>query len=216
MKVGTDGCLLGAWADAESPKRILDIGAGTGLISLMLAQRFPQAHIEGVEIEKECANQALENVNSSPWSERIVVQHSSIQSFEPEMPFDFIVSNPPFFTKAFAAPDAKRHTARHDDTLPAQELIHHATRLLSKNGVFCLIIPSDRLAEFNTIAREIGFFLTEKVSVKPTPNKPPKRYLLKYRPIECLLSETEMVVEESRGVYSAAFTKLLQDFYLYL
>ncbi len=216
MKVGTDGCLLGAWATAENPKQILDIGSGTGLISLMLAQRFPTAQIDAIEIEKACAQQAQENVQASPWHDRVSVSASSIQDFESEYLYDLIVSNPPYFTNAFAAPNETRHQARHDDTLSAHELISHTKRLLAPEGVFCLIIPTDRFTEFEKFAAREHLHLVDRVNVHPTPSKPAKRLLLKYSTVKREDSTSTFFIEKERGQYSDAFTKLLQDFYLYL
>ena len=216
MKVGTDGCLLGAWAKANSPKYILDIGTGTGLISLMLAQRFPEATIDAVEIEPTCARQAHENIQQSPWRDRISIHHSSIQAFEAAHRYELIVSNPPYFTNAFAAPDKNRHQARHDSSLSVQDLIHQASRLLSADGVLCVILPVDRFETFDHFATVEQLQLQERVNVMPTPTKETKRILLKYSRQSHQNTVSCFYIEEKRGQYSEHFTKLLEDFYLYL
>ena len=216
MKVGTDGCLLGAWAKANSPHYILDIGAGTGLISLMLAQRFPNTIIDAVEIEPTCAKQAHENIQESPWRDRVSIHHSSIQLFEADHQYDLIVSNPPYFTNAFAAPNQNRHQARHDDTLSVQDLIHQAKRLLSTDGVLCVILPVDRFETFDHVAAEAQLKLHERVNVMPTPTKEAKRVLLKYGRQSHPQTVRSFYIEAKRGQYSEHFTKLLEDFYLYL
>ena len=216
MKVGTDGCLLGAWADADSPKRILDIGAGTGLISLMMAQRFTNAKIEAVEIGVECAAQCRDNISHSPWAERITTHNSPIQEFEQQELFDLIVCNPPFFSNAFAAPNLERHTARHDDSLSVEELFSAVKKFLSPSGFFSIIIPIDRMNDFVEVAKNQELFVNRKTSVKPTPSKASKRVLLSFCFNKSDFQETEMFIESSRGIYSEDFRSLLADFYLNL
>ena len=216
MKVGTDGCLLGSWASAGHPKRILDIGAGSGLIGLMLAQRYSNARVDAVELESECAYQCIQNIKNSPWPNRISCYNVAIQDFKPNTEYDLIVSNPPFFKNAYAAPKQDRHMARHDDSLSVNELFSNAKRLVAKTGFFCAVIPTERFTDFTNAAHDHDFFLVEKVIVKPTPAKPGKRLLLKYSLSSHLLNESSMIIEKARGEYSEDFTKLLQDFYLYL
>ena len=140
MKVGTDGVLLGAWASGGT--RILDIGCGTGLIALMMAQRFPAAQVVGIDIDEEACGQARENVTASPFGDRIDVAHCRLQDYSGEE-FDAIVSNPPFFLNSLKNPDSKRAMARHADTLPFRDLWQGVKRLLSENGIFSVVLPSD-------------------------------------------------------------------------
>jgi len=216
MKVGTDGCLLGAWADAESPEHILDIGAGTGLMTLMLAQRFENAQITAVELETNCAVQCKENIINSLWAARIETNNCAIQDFKTDKFFDLIVCNPPFFSNAFAAPNLERHTARHDDSLSVAELFSAVKRLLSASGVFAVIIPSDRLKDFVAGAQKESLFVKQKTNVKPKPAKEPKRVLLSFCFDKSEIEENEMFIESSRGIYSEDFRSLLADFYLNL
>jgi tRNA1Val (adenine37-N6)-methyltransferase len=217
MKVGTDGCLLGAWADCMlRPQHVLDIGAGTGLMSLMLAQRFPQVKIEAVEIGEECATQCRENISNSPWTDRIATHNVAIQNFEHSAIFDLIVCNPPFFSNSFASPNQARHTARHDDSLSVDQLFASVKRLLSANGVFSLIIPTDRISDFATASQKHSLFIKRKTWVKATPTKAAKRVLLSFGYLKAESEENEMFIETSRGNYSEDFRNLLADFYLYL
>ncbi len=216
MKVGTDGCLLGAWADADNPQHILDIGAGTGLIALMLAQRFKNAQITAVEIEQNCAKQCAENVAKSPFANRILTANLPLQEFKTNVAFDLIASNPPFFTQDFLPENEHRQTARHDAHLSASDLFFYAEKLLSKNGTFCLVIPANREADFTSAAAKSTLFLHQKVLVKPTPTKAAKRVLLAFKRGQSEVKTAELLVEISRGNYSEEFRKLLTDFYLYL
>ena len=144
MKVNTDGCLLGSWAHHESPKRILDIGAGSGVIALMLAQRYEKAAITAVEIEQACANQCILNFENSPFQDRLTCINEDINLFENSSLFDLIVSNPPYFENATPAKGTARLRARHHNTLSLTDLFKNVNRLLNEKGDFCLILPIDR------------------------------------------------------------------------
>lgn len=146
MKVGTDGVLLGAWA--AGGRHILDIGTGTGLIALMMAQRFEGARICGIDMDDGACRQAMANVAGSPFAARIEICHSRLQDFSPSVTFDSIVSNPPFFTNSLKCPDARRSAARHADTLPFADLFRGVARLLDSDGVFSAVIPADAEGDF--------------------------------------------------------------------
>lgn len=168
MKVGTDGVLLGAWARVEpQDERILDIGTGTGLIALMLAQRSA-ARITAVEIDPGSASQARENADASPWGERIEVVCSSVQAFDPGRRFGLIVSNPPFYVDSLTCPDRGRSRARHAETLPFAELRDAVLRLLAPDGRFCLILPPQEAARFIGVAAG-RLFVSRCTEVCPTP-----------------------------------------------
>ncbi len=216
MKVGTDGCLLGAWASAPNSKTILDVGAGTGLLSLMLAQRFEFAQIEALEIEQICAKQCAENVANSPFANRVKTHATALQNFTTSTKYDLIVSNPPYFKNALLPEKEQRQTARHDAELNAETLFFYTSKILANTGKICIIIPSDRCEDFLREAQKNKLFLQQKTTVKPTPQKPPKRVLLQFGFDENALTENEIFIEKSRGVYSDDFTQLLGDFYLYL
>ena len=139
MKVGTDGVLLGAWADGG--RRILDIGTGTGIIALMMAQRFPDAAIDAIEIDHDACRQAAGNIAATPFADRIRIHECPIQHFQPTMRYDVIVSNPPYFINSMKNPDKKRATARHTDTLSPRDLFMAAEKMLDENGIFSIIIP---------------------------------------------------------------------------
>ena len=179
MKVGTDGVLLGSWANGGG--KILDIGTGTGLIALMLAQRFEGAEVTAVEIDGNAASQARDNVKASPFAARVDVVETPVQSFSTTDRFDAIVSNPPFFTDSLRNPDSQRATARHADTLTYRELFGAVARLLDADGEFSAIIPSDRLTQFTAEAYLAGLSLSRRCAVRTTPRKQPKRYLVAFR-----------------------------------
>lgn len=215
MKVGTDGVLLGAWAGGGCPSRCLDIGTGTGLIALMLAQRFPGAVVDAIDIDRDACRQAEENVAASPFGGRIRVSLSSLQEWQPRVAYQLIVSNPPFFVNSLKNPDNRRLTARHTDTLSYADLFRGVSRLLSDDGVFAAIIPSDFLESFVAESCISGFFVIERCGIRTTPAKPVKRWLLafsKHRPQQLL--ETEQCLQNPGGERSSWYAKITDDFYL--
>ncbi len=216
MKVGTDGVLLGAWA--AGGRKILDIGAGTGLLSLMMAQRFTGAHIDAVEIDGESCLQARENVERSPFSDAISVHHASIQEYAAMYQgecYDAIVSNPPYFENALKNPDMQRQVARHSDALPFADLFRAVSRLLSPDGVFSAIIPVESKGRLDEEASMSGLFAVSETGVKTTPRKAPRRYLVSYaRRPAAVFQKEEVVLEISPGVRSEWYARLTADFYL--
>ena len=220
MKVGTDGVLLGAWA--HGGKRILDIGTGTGLIALMMAQRFSEASICGVEIDADAALQAQENVALSEFAARVQIEAVSLQSYVERIGqeggtrlFDSIVSNPPFFERSLTNPDQSRTLARHASTLTYAELFGAVMRLLAPEGEFSTIIPDDCLSRFVAEGCLAGLFLTRKCAVKTVPRKSPKRYLLafaKQMPKE--LEDGEATLMNADGSRSEWYSELTRDFYI--
>ncbi len=217
MKVGTDGVLLGAWARGGG--KVLDIGTGTGLIALMMAQRFPCSFVDAVDIDPECCSQAEENVASSPFADRVAVHCCPVQSFAMDADrgglFDAVVSNPPFFDNALRAPDASRCLARHTDSLPFADLFRAVSLCLSPEGEFSAIIPFDYKDKFVAEAAEAGLFLVRSCAVKTTPSKQPKRYLMAFgKNRQTMVETTEGVLETSPGTRSAWYAKLTSDFYL--
>lgn len=215
MKVGTDGTLLGAWALAPEGKcRILDIGTGTGLISLMMAQRYPNAYITGIDIDSEACLQARENVIESPFYERINIIKGDIASYDSE-PFDAIVSNPPFFVNSLECPDTNRTIARHSQSLSYKTLLKSTSRLLKDTGRFSLIIPKESLSSIESEASLNGFVLSRKYSIKTTPDKPPKRFLLEY--VKTAFDNVELreeILEISPKLKSEWYKNLTDEFYL--
>ncbi len=216
MKVGTDGVALGAWVPVEGVRRILDIGTGTGLIALMLAQRSsPDCQIVAVELDHAAAGQAAENVANSPWSQRIQVIESAVQALKSE-PFDLIVSNPPYFHhgQPFASPS--RQQARHTSSLSHQELLEHSMRLLAPNGKIAFILPVNEAhlmierAEFN------GLHVAEMQRLIPRSGAVSNRFLLLLSRDKCHGSEGCIVVCADDGAYSETYSGMVRDFYLKL
>ncbi|MDD3079341.1 MAG: methyltransferase [Paludibacter sp.] len=218
MKVGIDGVLLGAWANTTNTLNILDIGTGTGLIALMLAQRC-NATIKAIDIEPNAVIQAKENIEASPWKEQIAAMEIPLQNFihHTSDKFDLIISNPPFFINSLKAPDSSRNIARHTDTLTHQELIDCSAKIMSPVGRICLILPEKEGLECIEYAKLNGFYCYQLVYVHPKPWNPAKRLLIELwnKPTETIISH--LVIEtENRHEYSEAFTKLAKEFYLKL
>lgn len=219
MKIGTDGVLLGAWASIDhNPENILDIGAGTGVIALMLAQRSNAASIEAVEIDDDAFEQATSNFENSPWSDKLFCFHASIQEFASEMieeePYDLIVSNPPFYTEDYQTLDTSRAKARFTEALPFEHLIICAANLLSENGKFVVILPKKEEAQFLNISEVNNLYLNRKCDVKGTTNSIVKRVLLEFSFTKKVPIVTSLVIEISRHKYTQEYTKLVKNFYL--
>ena len=225
MKVGTDGVLLGAWADVPTPSlKILDVGCGTGLIALMMAQRFPEAQVWGIDIDPEAVAQARENVEASPFADRIQVVEGDVRcfsdledsgDFEDFGGFDAIVCNPPFFMNSLACPDNQRTTARHTVSLTYQDLMKATFRLLADEGVFSVVIPTDCRSSLEAEAHLAGFFPSRLCLVRTTPKKAPKRCLVEFRkhPVSEFVS-MEGVIESSPQTRSEWYQQLTNDFYI--
>lgn len=215
MKVGTDGVLLGAWVDVTHSKRILDIGTGSGVIALMLAQRTTSdVAIDAVEVEKEDAEQARENVEQSPWPRRVEVFHSSIQNFTSEERYDLIVSNPPYFNNSAKPPDEKRIQARHTTTLPYDVLLHHAKQLLTPNGRLALILPFTEGLAFETLASQYGLRCCRKTAFRTRREKPIERWLMELSAGSCQKIDDEILLYNDGLEWSDDYIRLTRDFYL--
>lgn len=213
MKVGTDGVLLGSWTDVSAARNILDVGAGTGLVSLMIAQRCA-ASITALEIDADATCQALENVNHSPWRDRIEVVQADYKEFLPEYKFDLIVSNPPYFSESLKCPDKQRTTARHTDVLTYPDLIAKTASILHQNGKFSLIIPSDTLAIVKEVACTNGLYPCRQTNVHTKPDVPSKRTLVTFSFKEVVPRIDDLVIELSRHVYSKEYIELTKEYYL--
>lgn len=216
MKVGTDGTLLGAWAAAPSGQcRILDIGTGTGLIALMMAQRYPEAEVTGIDIDEDAVAQADENVRLSPFSEKVRIYLQDIVNFTDAIGFDAIVSNPPYFVDSLACPDDQRTIARHAVSLTYEQLMHQVYRLLKDEGRFSVVVPSDCRAKIEAAACLEGFFTTRVCLIKTTPRKQPKRQLIEFQkhPVS-ELDISEGVIEVSPNVRSEWYQQLTKEFYI--
>ena len=219
MKVGTDGVLLGAWAAVvHNPYSILDIGTGTGLIALMLAQRSGAEHIDALEIDADAFEQAVENFEESPWNDRLFGFHASLDDFMDELEdeeYDLIVSNPPFYSENVTSGDESRDIARQSQSLPFEDLIEASSVLLSDTGVLCVIIPFKEEGRFTALATEHDLHLTKITRVKGTPESEIKRSLMAFSRVKPdAVLETELVIETSRHVYTEMYQELTRDFYL--
>lgn len=215
MKVGTDGVLLGSWVSPVKGN-LLDIGCGTGLIALMIAQRVQDAKIDAIDINELAYFQALENVESTSWRKRVNVHHSSLQQFNQDKKYDLIFTNPPYFVQAFKAPNEARNTARHTDELSFDVLLDSVVNLLLKSGVFSLILPVKESNYFIELAVNKGLFLNRKCEVKPNYIKPVKRIMMEFSFTETQLKEESLTIEtEKRHHYTKEYISLTQDFYLY-
>ena len=218
MKVGTDGALLGAWAPVAGAANLLDIGTGSGLIALMLAQRCPDARITGVDIDGPATEQARENVAASPWKDRIRIVRQDVREWaerEGEK-YDALVANPPYFVEKVACPDAARHAARHTDGLSFDELLKAAVALMAETGTFSVVLPSTAVPEFIAAASRHRLYLCHQTWVHTKPTKPAKRALMTFvrRPAATRIDQLSLEVET--GVFSPEFVALLQPFYLKL
>ena len=214
MKVGTDGVLLGAWA--QGGRRILDIGSGTGLISLMMAQRFPEAEVVGIDMDADACGQARENVMASPFRDRVEIVCCRLQDFGAIGVFDAIVSNPPFFVDSLKNPDSKRMMARHTDSLPFRDLFAGVKRLLSDDGIFSAIVPVEVVEQFVAESCILGFYLIRKCGVRTVERKQPKRFMLSFA--KHRISPYEEHVEtmmDSQGNRSEWYRKITEEFYLF-
>lgn len=214
MKVGTDGVLLGAWTDTGNAGSILDVGTGTGLIALMLAQKT-NAPVDAIDIDENACRQACENVAASPFSKQIRVIHSSFADFQPADKYDLIVSNPPYFSQSLKSPDDKRSKARHDDHLLLHDLIGGSKKILSESGRIALILPVEQERKLTEILTQNQLYRTRQTNVIPVAGKQIKRILVElsatpapdYAP-ECLAIEVE------RHKYTKEYEALTRDFYL--
>ena len=213
MKVGTDGVLLGAWAECDGARRILDIGTGTGVIALQMAQRNPTAQVQAVEIDETAAHRARANFDNSPWAERLEVAQTAVQEFSPTEKFDLIISNPPYFIDSLLPPDAKRSTARHTHDLTFEELDRAVCRLLAENGKFALILP---VTEFEKYLSLTQLHLVRRCDVCPIEGGAAKRVMgefAKQKPTE-IAHENIAIERGQRGDYTDEYCALTKDFYL--
>jgi tRNA1Val (adenine37-N6)-methyltransferase len=219
MKVNTDGVLLGAWANIDGVDSVLDVGTGTGLIALMIAQRNINSIITGIDIDGQAVVDATENVRKSPWPDRISIQHISFQNFAETNSgkFSLIISNPPFFSNSVKNTNTRLSLARHNHLLPFADIISGTLSLLDKSGRLSLILPVDEADLFIETASNNGLFLQRIANVKPFPDKEPNRSLIEF---SFLKGETERTVfslyDETKVNYSLEFIRLARDFYLKL
>lgn len=219
MKVGTDGVLLGAWATVDTAKRILDLGCGSGLIALMLAQRAPQALVTGVEIDEAAANDARLNVQQSPFAKRIQVVTANALGYAPTLPFDLIVSNPPYHEEDLLPPSAHRAQARHTagGGLTFEALLCCVKRMLCFNNPraqFSVVLPTAAQSRFTTLAQLHGLHLLRQTNVVTRPQKPCKRVLLEFGVEPGLLQTGQLSLVADDGSRSEQYNELCGEFYL--
>lgn len=216
MKVGTDAVLLGAWSDVSGARNILDVGTGTGIVALMLAQRSP-ARITAIDVEKNAAEEAAENVLNSPWAERIFVQNISFQEFAEFgiQKFDCIVSNPPFFGNNLKSADKNLALARHNDLLSFSDLAKGAEKLLSENGKLSLVLPMESAFKFEELAIKRSLFHVRQTEVSHKSLSKANRCLLEFSKQQFPLIKDFLKIRTDDGLnFSSAYKKLTSDFYL--
>ncbi|MCB0381313.1 MAG: methyltransferase [Flavobacteriales bacterium] len=215
MKVGTDGVLLGAWTKAPTGN-VLDIGCGSGLISLMIAQRNPNTQIDAIDVDQNAFLQTTENIANSEWKHSIKSHHTTLQNFTTDKKYQLIVSNPPFFVNATKSANNSKNIARHTDELSFNDLLHHVSKLLEKEGVFSVVLPIIEEVEFCKIASVHELFLNRICYVKPNLQKEPKRILMEFSLTNTpVIMESVTIETEKRHHYTEEYRNLTQDFYLH-
>lgn len=218
MKVGTDGVLLGAWSALNAhlnPTRILDVGTGSGLIALMMAQRFEDAEIDGIDIDSPSVEQAKDNVENSPFKERIKIHNqdfSDINNYNRK--YHLIVSNPPFYHETTLSGNNARDAARHTHSLPFEELIEQAALLLEEEGIFSVIIPSQSASDFISICAQNKLYLSRRLDVKSTEKKSHKRALLEFTTAIHAAEMKSLTLYDENQQRSEGYAQLTKDFYL--
>ena len=218
MKVGTDGVLLGAWAAVTDAQKILDIGTGTGLIALMLAQRKHDASIHAIDIDAGAAQQAVVNVQASPYASQIEVKHMPLDKYAETCSYhyDLIVSNPPYFEQSLKCPNGQRSLARHTDSLSLDDLLTAAAKLLTPTGHIALVLPADQIKQVETVAARSNLFVSKCNWIHPTPTSLPKRILIELSQAADAKERIEehLVIELARHKYTPEYIALTKNFYL--
>jgi tRNA1Val (adenine37-N6)-methyltransferase len=216
FKVGTDGVLLGAWIKLDNPHTILDIGSGSGLIPLILAQRTNSTVIKGVEIDDLSFEESVKNVEESPWSDRVEILHDSVQSFSDNTAtkFDLIVSNPPFFNNSVKSSDKKKAIARHTDKLSFEDLIDVANKHLTEVGKLAVVLPKVEGENFIQLASSKGLYLNRLTEVSSKKDKPVERLLMEFSENDLVLEQDKLIIQfEKRNDYTPGYIELTKDFY---
>ena len=219
MKIGTDSVLLGAWTRLDSqPNSILDIGAGTGVLALMLAQRSGAELIDAIEIDDAAYEQCVGNFEASDWGDRLFCYHASLDEFTEEIEdqYDLIISNPPFYTDTFKTENEERNKARFEDAMPFTELLKSVSKLLSPTGQFNLVIPFSEENSFIELAAKEGLYPSHILQVRGQESSPVKRSLICFTFEKQTIKTQELIIEIARHQYTKEYTNLTKDFYLKL
>ncbi|TDU43123.1 tRNA1Val (adenine37-N6)-methyltransferase [Gelidibacter sediminis] len=224
MKIGTDAVLLGAWTSLEAkPFSILDIGAGTGILALMMAQRSTAELIDAIEIDDAAYEQCVDNFEQSPWADRLFCYHAALDEFVEDLldeesgmddSYDLIISNPPFYTDTYKSDNEQRDMARFADAMPFRQLIESVSKLLSEKGLFSVIIPFSEEKDFIVLASKEHLYPQRILRVKGTPDSEIKRSLIEFSFDETVVQPQELIIETSRHQYTAHYIALTKDFYL--
>ena len=214
MNVGVDGVLLGAWADCRTGKYALDIGTGSGLIALMLAQRS-EAFIHAIDIDENACKQAEINFINSPFHNRLSIESVAFQDFSSSVRYDLIVSNPPYFRRSLKSPNTNRNIARHNDHLPLEVLFKKSALLLNPRGKAAFILPFDLWENAHSLAVENRLFLCRRTLVSSLQNHPPKRVLLEYSFIDQGITEDGFYIGKTKQTYSNEYRALTEAFYCF-
>lgn len=217
MKIGTDAVLLGAWTSIETnPFSILDIGAGTGVLSLMLAQRSHAEVIEALEIDDSAYEQCVDNFEQSPWNDRLFSYHASLEEFAEEIEdkYDLIVCNPPFYAEDYKTESSQRDLARFQDAMPFEHLLDSVVTLLSEEGIFSVVVPFSEEKKFITLASQASLFPEQILHVRGNPSSEIKRSLIEFSFVKKNLEIKELIIETSRHIYTEDYINLTKDFYL--
>lgn len=221
MKVTTDACLFGAWVasdmtnDLSKSARLLDIGTGTGLLSLMIAQKN-EVYIDAVEIEEQAAKQAVENVKASPWSGRIQIVNKNIKDFNADKKYNYIISNPPFYENELAGTTIQKNMAHHDAALVLNDLLEYIRGNLEEGGSFYLLLPAKRIEEIEKLIADLKLFISAKIIVKPSTTHARFRMIIKGGLHQKETFTSEISITDGSKNYTSEFIALLKDYYLYL
>lgn len=217
MKIGTDGVLLGAWTSVkQNPFSVLDIGAGTGVLSLMIAQRSDAENIEALEIDADAYEQCAENFENSPWADRLFCYHASLLEFVEEIDdkYDLIICNPPFYSEDYKTTNKSRDLARFNDAMPFEHLVFAVSNLLATQGIFSVVIPYKEALNFIELASKVGLFLNCSLHIKGNPESELKRSLLEFSFQNLEIQTSELTIETARHKYTKDYISLTKDFYL--
>ncbi len=213
MKVSTDACILGAWVDVAQAENILDIGSGTGLLSLMMAQRT-NARIDAVELDLPAFEQAQGNIAESKWSDRIGVFHGKVQDFSPDTKYDYIVSNPPFYQNHLKSEKVQKNQAHHTETLSFEELLDSVLRLRTTSGKFAVLLPAYEAKVLESLAINKGLLPQKKLTVRHREGAKILRVIVEYGSEPEILENTELLIKDAQEQYTGQFSALLKEYYL--